>query len=192
MQETTSILQRMRELSVQSVNGTYDNANDRASMQDEVDQLVAEIDRISQNTSFNSTNILDGSVASVKFQVGANKDQQITATLSNVGAAALGVDGADVSTTSAANDLIDTIDSALNTLSGFRGDMGAIQNRLESTTSNLMNVAENLQAANGRIVDADFASETSNMTKQQILSQAGVAMLAQAKALPQQVLQLLQ
>jgi flagellin len=98
----------------------------------------------------------------------------------------------NVDTVDHANKVIDLVDNAMNIVSENRADMGAVQNRLDSTISNLMNVSENLSAANGRIVDADFAAETANMTKQQILMQAGVAMLAQAKQLPQQVLQLLQ
>ena len=112
--------------------------------------------------------------------------------LSTITTTTLGVSTASVSTAALAGTLLTTIDSALDTVSGARGNMGAVQNRMESTIANLMNVSENLSAANGRIVDADFAAETANLTKQQILTQAGTAMLAQAKALPQMVLQLLQ
>ncbi len=99
---------------------------------------------------------------------------------------------ASVGTATDAGALLDAIDAGLDIVSGARGSMGAVQNRLESTIANLMNVSENMSAANGRIVDADFAAETANLTKQQILAQAGTAMLAQAKQLPQMVLQLLQ
>jgi flagellin len=192
MQETTAILQRMRELGVQAANGTYSDA-DRTSLQGEVTQLIAEIDRISTATQFNGIQLLDGSVTDpVSFQVGAKEGQTIDVTLNGVAASDLGVDAATVATATDAGALITLVDTALDTVSGYRADLGAVQNRLESTISNLMNVSENLSAANGRIMDADFAQETANMTKQQILSQAGVAMLAQAKQLPQQVLQLLQ
>jgi flagellin len=195
MQEVTNILGRMRELAVQSANtSTYDDATDRASMQDEVLQLVEEIERISDNTEFNNVNLLDGTASELTFQVGANNGQTITVDLVAITTAtdSLAVAGASVATASDAGALLNIIDAALDTVSGARGSMGAVQNRLESTMSNLMNVSENLSAANGRIVDADFAAETAALTKQQILSQAGVAMLAQSKALPQLVLQLLQ
>jgi len=148
---------------------------------------------ISGSTNFNGLNLMDGSVTSISFQVGADNsaNDSISVDLVQVDTTELGVTGS-VATADDATALIDSIDAALDTVSGARGSYGAVQNRLTSTVSNLMNISENLSAANGRIVDADFAAETSNMTKQQILSQAGVAMLAQAKALPQQVMQLLQ
>jgi flagellin len=193
MQEVTNILGRMRELAVQSANtSTYDDTTDRASMQAEVDQLVEEIGRISDNTEFNNVNLLDGSAADLTFQVGANNGQTITVTLTEVSVDSLGMTDASVATADDAGALLDLIDTALDTVSGARGSMGAVQNRLDSTIANLMNVSENMSAANGRIVDADFAAETANLTKQQILTQAGTAMLATAKALPQMVLQLLQ
>jgi flagellin len=193
MQETTSILQRMRELAVQASNGTYSD-DDRTSLNEEVNQLVEELDRISGATKFNGTALLDGSL-DVKFQIGADNatDQTIAVTMATgVSSSDLGVDSASVTDIAAANTLLGDVDAALKIVSGNRANLGAVQNRMESTISNLMNVSENLSAANGRIMDADFAAETANMTKQQILMQAGVAMLAQAKALPQQVLQLLQ
>lgn len=194
MQETTAILQRMRELGVQAANGTY-SVTDRTSLQGEVGQLISEVNRIAVNTEFNGIKLLNGSVTgTVSFQVGAKAGQTIDVTLSAqaVAASDLGVNASTVATASDAGALITAVDAALDEVSGYRAELGAIQNRLESTISNLMNVSENLSAANGRIMDADFAAETANMTKQQILSQAGVAMLAQAKQLPQQVLQLLQ
>jgi flagellin len=192
MQETTNLLQRMREIAVQASNDTY-STDDRTSMQNEVTSLVEEIDRISTATKFNGVQLLDGSSNALNLQVGADSGQTISIDLSgaDVSSGTLGVDGSDVSDTTGANALMDAIDTALGTVSTSRADMGAIQNRLDSTISNLMNVSENLSAANGRIVDADFAAETANMTKGQILSQAGVAMLAQAKQMPQQVLELL-
>jgi len=192
MQEVTNILGRMRELAVQSANtSTYDDAHDRASMQDEVGQLVAEIGRISDNTTFNGVNLLNGSATALTFQVGANNGQTISATLTAITTSTLSVSNASVSSAALAGTLLGTIDTALNLVSGARGSMGAVQNRLDSTIANLMNVSENMSAANGRIVDADFAAETANLTKQQILAQAGTAMLAQAKQIPQMVLELL-
>ena len=190
MQEVTSILQRMRDIGVQASNDTY-STNDRNSLGSEVTQLVAEIDRISGATMFNGIHLLDGTGGPRTFQVGANTGQSISVTMVNVSTTALSVSAISVSSVSNANALISAVDTALDTVSGNRSTLGAVQNRMESTISNLMNVSENLSAANGRIVDADFAAETANMTKQQILSQAGVAMLAQAKQLPQQVLELL-
>jgi flagellin len=194
MQETTTLLQRMREIAVQASNGTY-SSTDRASLNDEVTALSAEIERISTGTKFNGMLLLDKTKAALTFQVGDDAAQVIKVTMSDVSASGLSVDGtnADITGTDGtkANALIATLDAALDTVSGDRAALGAVQNRLQSTISNLMNVSENLSAANGRIMDADFAAETANMTKQQILSQAGVAMLAQAKQLPQQVLELL-
>ena len=194
MQEVTNILGRMRELAVQSANtSTYDDTTDRASMQNEVDQLVEEIGRISDSTEFNGVNLLK-TAGTLTFQVGANNGQTISVALVAITTAATSLDiaTASVGTATDAGALLHTIDGALDVVSGARGSMGAVQNRLESTIANLMNVSENMSAANGRIVDADFAAETANLTKQQILAQAGTAMLAQAKQLPQMVLQLLQ
>jgi flagellin len=190
MQEVTNILQRMREIGVQASNDTY-STSDRSSLGSEVTQLVQEIDRISVATTFNGIHLLDGTGASRSFQIGANSGQSISVSMVNVSASALSVSAVSVTSVSDANALIAAVDTALDTVSGNRSTLGAVQNRMESTISNLMNVSENLSAANGRIMDADFASETANMTKQQILAQAGVAMLAQAKQLPQQVLELL-
>jgi flagellin len=194
MQEVTNILGRMRELAVQSANtSTYDDSHDRKSMQAEVDQLVSEIDRISKNTTFNGVNLLNvNSGTKLTFQVGANSGQTISVDLVAITTSSLNIATASVGTAVSAGALLTTIDTALDTVSGARGSMGAVQNRLESTIANLMNVSENMSAANGRIMDADFAAETANLTKQQILTQAGTAMLATAKSLPQMVLQLLQ
>jgi flagellin len=197
MQEVTNILQRMREIGVQASNDTY-STNDRTSLNDEVTQLTAEITRISAATQFNGIQLLDGTGGVRSFQIGANSGagatgstQSISVTMANVSATALSVGTVAVTSVTAANALLSAVDTALDTISSARSTLGAVQNRMQSTISNLMNVSENLSAANGRIMDADFAAETANMTKQQILSQAGVAMLAQAKQLPQQVLELL-
>jgi flagellin len=190
-QEVTNILQRMRVLAVQSANGTY-GTSDRTSMDSETTALKNEIDRISQSTQFNGIGLMDASTTSMTFQVGsdAGTTNSITVSMSKIDTTALSMTGS-VATASGASALITAIDTALDAVSTARGSYGAVQNRLSSTISNLMNVSENLSAANGRIVDADFAAETANLAKQQILSQAGTAMLGQAKQLPQQVLELL-
>ncbi len=195
MQETTNLLQRMRTLAVQAANGTY-SSDDRNSIQDEIDQLSEEIDRIANNTTFNSLNILDGSygTSGIVFQIGADSGQYLSVTIDNVQASALGIKDLSVSGATKANAsaAIKLIDEALDKVTTSRASLGAVQNRLEFTISNLSNVAINLSAANSRIVDTDYAAETAILTKNSILQQAGIAMLAQANSQPQSVLQLLQ
>ena len=196
LQETHTILQRMRELAVQSASDTVTN-EDRAEVQKEINALRVEIDRISTDTEFNTQKLLNGSYSSKIIHIGANASQSLTVTIGSMDADALGVDGAtaelgiDVSTQSDANTAITTINTAINTVSGERSKLGAIQNRLEHTIANLSTSAENLTAAESRIRDVDIAVEMMNFTKYQILSQASTAMLAQANAKPQAVLQLL-
>jgi flagellin len=193
LNETHSILQRMRELAVQSANDT-NTATDRQNLQAEIDQLSAEIDRIAQNTEFNTSKLLDGSnAAGWKFQIGANKGQSITLTINDMQAAALGVGlPLDISTNQAAADTaIQTISNAIDTVSTERANLGAVQNRLEHTINNLGTSAENLTAAESRIRDVDMAKEMMEFTKNNILTQAAQAMLAQANQQPQGVLQLL-
>ncbi len=190
LDEITSQLQRMRELAVQSANGTYTSGN-RTDLNKEYAALSAEIGRIASNTDFNGVKVLD-TTASAKMQVGWEANQTISvqgvsAAGGNVATAIAG----GVTTVDAANSAIANLDAAIATVTGFRADFGALQNRLESSVRNLQNVAENQSAARSRIRDADFAAETANLTRTQILQQAGVAMLAQANALPQNVLSLL-
>jgi len=293
LDELTNNLQRIRELAVQSANVT-NSASDRAALDAEVQQRVAEIDRIAVQTSFNGVNVLDGTFGSATFQVGANigdtisvslsigvrsgqigatatiteagafdtsggtsdvditlgdplavppnttsftfaqdatrqdvvdqvnaanvdglsafvddaglvqfvSDQDITlagAGIANIGHVAAttaadttGLDSLSVTSVDGANVAMAKIDASLVTVNALRGDLGAVQNRFESTIVNLQTVSENLAASRGRIMDADFAAETANLTKAQILQQAGVAVLAQANAVPQTVLGLLQ
>lgn len=195
LQETTNILQRMRELAVQSANDT-NTSSDRSSLQAEVSSLISEIDRIAETTSFNGKVLLDssqtGALGSAIFHVGANADQTITVEVDDATASALGVNATTVATQSGANTAITSIDDALKLVDESRGKLGAVQNRFESTIANLNNVAENLSAARSRILDADIAQETSAMTKSNILQQAGVAILAQANQAPQLALSLLQ
>ncbi len=203
LQETTNILQRMRELAVQSANDT-NTADDRASLDAEFSQLISEIDRIADTTSFNGKVLLSGgfATASAVFQVGANAGQTIGVTIAAATTSALGnmstnsvpvdtVTAAGVTTRASASNAISTIDAAIGQVDTIRGDLGAVQNRFESTIANLSNVSENLSAARSRILDADIAQETSDMTKYNILQQAGVSILAQANQAPQLALSLL-
>ncbi|MCY8368229.1 flagellin Hag [Bacillus spizizenii] len=197
--ETHSILQRVRELTVQAGNtGTQDATTDLVAIQDEINNLLDEVDGISQRTAFNGKNLLDGTQTDgFTFQIGANKGQQLTVNIGDMSTAATGLDmlKADyvVTTGTAANTdaLLEKVDSAINKVSSERGKLGAVQNRLEHTINNLSASGENLTAAESRIRDVDMAKEMSEFTKNNILSQASQAMLAQANQQPQNVLQLL-
>ncbi len=192
LNEAHAVLQRMRELAVQSSSDTNVDA-DRQEIQKEITALVAELDRIGTDTEFNTQKLLNGSFSGKVIHIGANASQSLTIGIENMGAGTDGLDVAAVSvaTQSGANTAITTIDSAITKLSSQRADLGAIQNRLEYTTRNLDNAAENLQAAESRVRDVDMAKEMMSFTKQNILSQAATAMLAQANMAPQSVLQLL-
>jgi len=197
--------QRMRELAVQSANATNSDS-DKDSLDKEFGELAKEVQRVLGGTSFNGLKVL-GSDAGVKsFQIGANtsSNDAISITTTNMTTdgditAVAGTDNsgsgrADISSAATANDIkgvIDKIDTALDKVSTERGTLGASQNRFESVVSNLQVSIENQNAAKGRIMDADFASETANMSRAQILQQAGVAMVAQANQLPQAVISLL-
>ncbi len=188
-------LQRMRELSVQSANGTNTSA-DRDNLQLEFSQLQAEITRLGTDTKFNGQAVLSG--AKFTFQVGANKGEIIdvqgtkindaASDTSKAAAATIKIDGADATES---NKALDAIDSAIAEVVKERATFGAAQVRFESVVSNLQVSSENQAAARGRIMDADFATETANLSRTQILQQAGTAMLAQANSLPQNVLSLL-
>lgn len=193
LQEVTNILQRMRELAVQSANGT-NTTNDRASLNAEFSQLQTEIGRISSSTKFNGQVLLTGtySVAKAQFQVGPDANQVISVQIKAATLSGLGVAANSVATAAGAQSALATIDSAISQVDSVRGDLGAVQNRFESTIANLSNIAENLSAARSRILDADIAMETSAMTKNNILQQAGVSILAQANQTPQLALSLLQ
>ncbi|MBC2658433.1 flagellin FliC [Pseudomonas sp. MSSRFD41] len=202
MQESTNILQRMRELAVQSRNDSNGTA-DRAALNKEFAQMSDELTRIAKSTNLNGKNLIDGSAGTMTFQVGSNTgaDNQITITLaSGFDASTLGVDsgaiaitGTDSTTAEASTKAaMVAIDKALQTINSSRADLGAAQNRLTSTISNLQNINENASAALGRVQDTDFAAETAQLTKQQTLQQASTAVLAQANQLPSAVLKLLQ
>ncbi|MCD5983584.1 flagellin domain-containing protein [Pseudomonas alliivorans] len=201
LQESVSILQRMRELAVQSRNDS-NSAVDRTALNKEFTAMSAELTRISASTNLNGKNLLDGSASTMTFQVGANTgtSNQITLTLSaSFDAETLGVGSAITivgsSSTEAETNFsaaITAIDSALQTISASRADLGAAQNRLTTTISNLQNINENASAALGRLQDTDFAAETAQLTKQQTLQQASTSILSQANQLPSAVLKLLQ
>jgi len=188
--EVHSMLQRLNTLANQSANGTYNDAEDRKSIQAEVDQLISEINNIATSTNFNGIDLLKAT-AKVTFQIGATNSNTLTVTLASMKASALGVSGLKVDTASAARSALAKIKSAIIKVSNQRGKFGAVQNRLEHTINNLGVTAENLSASESRIRDADMAQEMTNFTKNQILVQAGTAMLAQANAMPQGVLKLL-
>ena len=206
LQESQDILQRLRELSVQSSNGIY-TAQDRSQIQVEVSQLVDEIDRVASHAQFNGMNMLTGSYArqegtnnvpgSMWFQIGANVDQRTRVFIGTMSATALGLkdvaSGNKITLASPdeANRAIMTFDAALNKVSKQRADLGAYQNRLEFTVKGLDVGAENLQASESRIRDVDMAKQMVDYTKNQILVQSGNAMLAQANQRSQSTLQLL-
>jgi flagellin len=194
LDETVNNLQRMRELAVQSANGTLDDTQDRTAIDAEFQARVAEIDRVAQQTTFNGINVLDGSTTSVDIQVGADANQTITVTFADMQAAALngGTGLGDVTTAANAQTAIAAIDTALDEVSAQRGEFGAVQNRFESTINNIATSIENQSAANSRIQDADFAAESAKLAKSNVLQQAGISVLAQANARPNQVLSLLQ
>ncbi|MGE7914511.1 flagellin Hag [Lysinibacillus xylanilyticus] len=191
LNETHAILQRMRELAVQSANDTNVNA-DRGALQKEVKALNSEITRIANNTEFNTQKLLDGSFSNKVFHIGANEKQAITLSISDMKAATIGTAGADISSQTGADAAIKTINDALSKVSTQRSDLGAVQNRLEHTINNLGATSENLTAAESRIRDTDMAKEMMGFTKNNILMQAAQSMLAQANQQPQGVLQLLQ
>lgn len=206
LQETTDIMQRIRELAVQSSNGIY-SAEDRMQIQVEVSQLVAEVDRIASSAQFNGMNMLTGrfakvvgentATASMWFHIGANMDQRIRIYVGTMTAGALGVRNLtdnqimSIATAEEANLSIGTIDEALRKINKQRADLGAYQNRLEIAVVGIDIAAENMQASESRIRDADMAKQMVEYTKNQILSQSGTAMLAQANSNTQLVLSLL-
>lgn len=196
LNEVHSMLQRMRELSVQGANGIYQQ-NDLDAMADEIIQLEAQIQKISEDTEFNGIKLLDGSAGEkFRLQVGANEGENIILNMSSfkMGVDKLGIKEAIKSGSKSDdyNEAIKTYNSAIEGVSKARSTLGAIQNRLEHTISNVDNSAENLTAAKSRIEDLDMALEMSNFTKLSVLQQASTSMLSHANNLPQSVLQLLQ
>jgi flagellin len=188
------MLQRMRELAVQSANAT-NGTSDRVSLDQEFQALADEIDRTLATTKFNGLAILAGAAGTQVFQVGPNSGDTITVTTTNLStnASVVAVTTATsaISTVASASAALGNIDAALDVLNSDRATYGATQSRFEAVISNLQVSAENQAAARSRIMDADYAAETANLSRAQILQQAGTAMVAQANQLPQQVLQLL-
>lgn len=202
LQETQDILHRLRELSVQAANGIY-TSEDRMQIQVEVSQLIDEVNRIASHAQFNGMNMLTGRYSqngdsAMNFQIGANMDQNERVYIGTMTAESLGLqaiqgsgESISISSPEQANLTIGTLDSALRVVSQQRADLGAYQNRFEMASIGIATAAENLQAAESRIRDVDMASEMVEYVKNQILVQAGTAMLAQANTQPQSVLQLL-
>lgn len=190
LDEVTNMLQRMRELSVQSANGTL-AVGDRTNLQAEVTAFIAQIDDVATRTTFNGVALLDGTNATVDIQTGSSAGQTIAVTLTDVDATALAVNALDISTAAGASAAMTALDTALDTVTTAQATLGAAQNRLETVVSNLNNRATNLTESRSRIEDADFSVETANLAKFQILSQASTAMLAQANQSQQGVLSLL-
>lgn len=178
LSESTNVLQRMRELAVQSANGIYNSA-DRAAMGKEFSQLQSQLNQIAEDTTFNNQQVLDGSL-SASFQVGANNGETIDVSLESVDQTALGVDSLSISSTEGAQDALSAIDSAIAGVSDMRSELGAVQSRFDSTIANLNNISENVTASRSQVADADYASEVSNMLRARILQQAGVAIQSQA------------
>ncbi|MCI4138143.1 flagellin Hag [Bacillus vallismortis] len=202
--ETHSILQRVRELAVQANNTGTQDGTDLGAIQEEISSLLEEVGGmtggskgISDRTEFNGKSLLNGDFAttSLTFQIGANAGQQLSVNIGDMSATGLGIDGIDVTAFETDATAFDTqlglIDTAINNVSTQRSKLGAVQNRLEHTINNLSASGENLTAAESRIRDVDMAKEMSEFTKNNILSQASQAMLAQANQQPQNVLQLL-
>ena len=201
MQSTTDILQRMRELAVQSANGIWDDES-RMQIQTEVEQLVSEVDRISQIAEFNGMTLLSGRFAEdgIKLQVGANADQNFTVKLADMSATALGLKGAGQDGTEqsisladpdSANMALATIDEALKTVNKNRADIGASMNRMEMTKKGIDIASENISASESRIRDADMAKSITEHVRNQILQQTSISLLSQANTNNQNVLALL-
>jgi len=193
MDEITNSLQRIRVLAVQSQNGINSSA-DRVALQKEVSALKTEISRIATTTQFGGLKLLDGKF-SAKFLVGANAGQNISVNLSRTGggygASGLGIASLSISSVAGASAALASVDSAIKTIDSTRADLGALQNRFQSTIRNLSNIVENVSAARSRIRDTDFAKETAELTRSQILQQASTTILSQANQRPQAALSLL-
>ena len=194
MNEISNILIRMRELAIESNNGTF-SGSDKDTLDQEFDNLIQEVDRISLSTQFNGVNLLDGSTPTIEFQVGSDTVSGVDTlqvTLQSVLTSDLGINALDISSTGSPTTAIDAIDLAIDSVASARGDLGALQNRLQSTINNLGVSVENLSAAESRIRDADIAAETAELTRNSILQQAAISILAQANVQPQVALSLLQ
>lgn len=190
LNETHSMLQRLKTLATQSANGTYQDS-DRTLIEQEVTQLKDEITRVASQTEFNGVNVLS-SADEIKFQVGNKSGQNISVAMTVMNTTALGINTLSLSSQTSAQGSLSLIEEAINKVSSHRATLGAVQNRLEHTISSTDNTSENLQAAESRIRDTDMAKEMMEYTKSNILTQAAQSMLAQANSAPNSVLQLLQ
>jgi len=192
--EVINILDRIRELAVQSASDTL-FTDERVYIDDEYQQLSAEIERIAQSTEFNDLPLADGSSSTLSVQVGvtSGSESQLTITLGELTATHLGVDTGvlDLSTSTGALTAIDAVDLAIDSVNSARAGYGAVQNRIDSAISNMTTYVESLTAAKSQIMDADYAAETAEMTRLQVMQQAGVAALAQARTINQSVISLL-
>ena len=194
LNEVSSILIRMRELAIQSSNGTVSGA-DRTTLNEEFGDLIEEIDRIAKSTTFNGVSLLDGTGSTITFQVGVGTTagvDTIQLSTSDTLASTLGLSSLDIGSTGFPTVAISTLDLAINSVSRVRGELGAAQNRLTTTIANLQIQSENLSAAESRIRDVDVAVETAALTRNSILQQAAISILSQANTQPQAALQLLQ
>lgn len=190
LNESHSILQRMNELATQASNDT-NTTTDRTAIQAEITALTSEIDRIQSTTQFNTMNLLDGKFTGASLQVGALSGQSIEISISGMSASAIGINSLSVSSFKDAGSAMDKIQSAISKVSTQRSALGALQNRLEHTIANIDTTSENTTSAESRIRDVDMAKEMVNYSKNNILSQAGQSMLAQANQSTQGVLSLL-
>jgi flagellin len=188
--EVHDMLQRMNELAMQSANGT-NSTKDRQYLNEEVKALTAEIDRIGSTVTFNDQKLLDGNFTKKNLQVGFNSADKISISIAHIATASIGLSGVTISTASNAVTALGKVSTAINNISKMRSDLGAIQNRLEHTVNNLNNVVENTQAAESQIRDTDMATEMVKYSNNNILAQAGTAMLAQSNQAKQNVLSLL-
>jgi flagellin len=189
--ETHSILQRMRDLAVQASNDGALSDDDKAKADSEYQALALELDDIATKTTFNGTNLLDGTYTAKSFQVGANSGETLEVSIGDMSAATLLGSVGDITTAATATAALDALDDAIGTVSTERASLGANQNRLEHKINNLNATVENLSASESRIRDTDMAQEMTNFSRTQILSQAGTAMLAQANQSSQGILKLL-
>ena len=193
LNEVSSILTRLRELAIQSSNGSVSN-QDKETLDEEFQSLVSEVNRIGRSTEFNGIKLLDGSSSTVSFQVGFGTTSGIdtlSVSLSAALSTTLALNSLDIGSGGATTTAISNIDAAINTISSLRGSLGAVQNRLGSTINNLAVQVENLSAAESRIRDVDVAYETAQLTRNNILQQASISVLSQANAQPQSALSLL-
>ncbi|MFN9703915.1 MAG: flagellin [Planctomycetota bacterium] len=194
LNEVNSILIRLRELSIQSSNGSV-SGQDKETLDQEFQNLVNEVDRIARSAEFSGIKLLDGSATSVMFQVGLGTTSgidQLAVSLSPTLSTTLALNSLDIGSGGATTTAITNIDAAINTVSALRGTLGAVQNRLASTINNRAITTENLTSAESRIRDVDVAFETAQLTRNNILQQASISVLSQANAQPQAALQLLQ